>query len=43
MRTEFLPLMKAEIKEGVGALSNLSNHPLSPSFIRRGHAVAKPK
>ncbi len=34
-----LPLMKGEIKEGVGMFSIVPNHPLSPSFIRRGHRI----
>jgi hypothetical protein len=33
----FLPLIKGEMKEGVGDLSSVSNLPLSPSFIRRGN------
>ena len=33
---KFLPLMKGEMKEGVGRFSKYSNHPQTPSFIRRG-------
>jgi hypothetical protein len=31
-----LPLMKGEIKEGVGTFSNVSNHPLNPLLHKEG-------
>jgi hypothetical protein len=35
-KTWLLPLMKGEIKEGVGVASNLSNHPLHPLLHKEG-------
>jgi hypothetical protein len=38
MKTDirFLPVIKGEIKEGVGDFYNVPNLPYIPSFIRRG-------
>jgi hypothetical protein len=35
-KRQFLPLMKGEIKEGVGVPSYLSNHPLNPLLHKEG-------
>jgi hypothetical protein len=34
---QLLPLMKGEMKEGVGALPMFPTTPFTPSFIRRGN------
>jgi hypothetical protein len=42
MMVGFLPLMKGEMKEGVGVFLNLSNHPLNPLLHKEGeHAKHK--
>jgi hypothetical protein len=40
---ELLPVMKGEIKEGVGTPLHHFNLPLSPSFIRRGDSNVDPQ